>query len=169
MAHHDAAVSHATADDEYLNTTEASGHEHSDVHVWMIVQFAIWLTGSALVVHVLMWLMFVWLVDTRESVSAPDFPLAVGQEQRLPAGPRLQRFPANEIFEFSQRESRELNSYGCLDRNAGTVHIPIAEAMRLTVERGLPSRAPTDVVPGGDAPSMMPSDSSSGRTMERRR
>ena len=172
MAHHDAEVSHATADDEYLNTTDASGHEHTDVNVWMIVQFAIWLIGSAVVVHVLMGLMFVWFVETRESVSVPQFPLAVGQEQRLPAGPRLQRFPANEIFEFRQRESRELDSYGWIDRNAGTVHIPIAEAMRLTVERGLPSRAPTapaDAAPSGDAPSMMPSDSSSGRMMERRR
>jgi hypothetical protein len=171
MAHHDAEVSHATADDEYLNTTDASGHEHTDVSVWMIVQFAIWLMGSAVVVHVLMGLMFVWFVETRESASTPQFPLAVGQEQRLPAGPRLQRVPANEIFEFRQRESRELNSYGWIDRNAGTVHIPIADAMRLTVERGLPSRAPTapaDAAPGGDAPSM-PSDSSSGRMMERRR
>jgi hypothetical protein len=171
MAHHDAEVSHATADDEYLDTTGASGHEHTDVNVWMIVQFAIWLTGSAVVVHVLMGLMFVWFVETREAVSEPQFPLAAGQEQRLPAGPRLQRFPANEIVQFRQRESRELNSYGWIDRNAGTVHIPIAEAMRLTVERGLPSRVPTapaDAAPNGDAPGT-PSDSSSGRMMERRR
>jgi hypothetical protein len=171
MVHHDAAVSHATADDEYLDTAAASGHEHTDVNVWMIVQFAIWLTGSALVVHVLMWLLFVWFVDTREAIRAPEFPLAVGQEQRLPAGPRLQRFPANEIFEFRQREGSALNSYGWIDRNAGTVHIPIAEAMRLTVERGLPARAPTaptDAAPSSEAASM-PSDSSSGRMMERRR
>jgi hypothetical protein len=50
----------------------------------------------------------------------------------------LQRFPANEIFEFRQREGSEQNSYGWIDRNAGTVHIPIAEAMRLSVERGPP-------------------------------
>jgi hypothetical protein len=169
---HDLHAAHASPDDEYLNPASGSGHEHTDVNVRMIVQFAIWLTGSAVVVHVLMWLMFVWFVDVRESVSAPEFPLAVGQEQRLPAGPRLQRFPANEIFEFRRRESSELNGYGWIDRNAGTVHIPIAEAMRLTVERGLPARAqtaPPDAAPSGDAPSMMPSDASSGRMMERRR
>ena len=55
MAHHDAAAHHATADEQYLNTTEGSGHEHTDANVWMIVQFAIWLAISALVVHVLMW------------------------------------------------------------------------------------------------------------------
>jgi hypothetical protein len=169
---HDPHAAHASADDEYLNPASGSGHEHTDVDVRMIVQFAIWLFGSAVVVHGLMWLMFAWFVDTRELVSAPEFPLAVGQEQRLPAGPRLQRFPANEILEFRQREGSEQNSYGWIDRNAGTVHIPIAEAMRLSVERGLPSRAqtaPTDAAPSGDAPGMMPSDSSSGRMMERRR
>ena len=75
--------------------------------------------------------------DQREAVSAPEFPLAVGQEHRLPAGPRLQRFPANEIFQFRTGESEYLNSYGWIDRNAGTVHIPIADAMRMGVAQGI--------------------------------
>ena len=170
MAHHDAAVSHATADDEYLDTTEQSGHEHSDVNVWMIVQFAIWLTLSALVVHVLMWVMFRVFVTQREAASVPEFPLAVGQEHRLPAAPRLQRFPANEMYEFRTGENERLNRYGWIDRNAGTVHIPINEAMRLTIERGLPARAQSPAEVAQDVPpGMMPQDSSSGRTLERQR
>jgi len=168
MPHHDAAAHHATADDQYLNTTEGSGHEHTDANVWMIVQFAIWLVISALVVHVLMWFMFRVFVTQREAVSTPEFPLAVGQEHRLPAGPRLQRFPANEIYQFRTGENDQLNSYGWIDRNAGTVHIPITDAMRLTLERGLPTR--TQAAPAAAvAPGMMPQDSSSGRTLERRR
>ena len=170
MAHHDAAVSHVTADDEYRETTEVSGHEHSDVNVWMIVQFAIWLTLSALVVHVLMWVMFRVFVTQREAASVPEFPLAIGQEHRLPAAPRLQRFPANEMDEFRTGESERLNSYGWIDRNAGTVHIPIDDAMRLTIERGLPARAQSPADAPQDVPlGMMPQDSSSGRTLERRR
>jgi hypothetical protein len=170
MAHHDTAVSHATADDQYLNTTEGSGHEHTDADVWMIVQFAIWLIVSAVVVHVAMWVMFRVFVAQREVASVPEFPLAVGQEHRLPAGPRLQRFPANEIYDFRTGENDRLNSYGWIDRNAGTVHIPISEAMRLAVERGFPSRAQAPAGSGQDVPpGMMPQDSSSGRTLERRR
>jgi hypothetical protein len=171
MAQHDAVASHAAADDEYLTTTEAAGHEHTDVNVWMIVQFAIWLTVSALVVHVGMWLMFRVFVTQYEPVTPPEFPLAVGQEQRLPSGPRLQRFPANEIYVFRTGEDERLNSYGWIDRNAGTVHIPIRDAMRLTVERGLPARAQAPagaVAPAGEL-GMMPADSSSGRTLEGRR
>jgi hypothetical protein len=166
--HHD--VVHASPDDEYVNPATGSGHEHTDTDVWMIVQFAIWLAASAVVIHLLMWGMFDWFVISREK-TAPvlEFPLTAGQGPRLPAGPRLQRFPANEISDFRQRENAELNSYGYIDRNAGTVHIPIAEAMRLAVERGLPSRA--QAAPAGSTPtaSMMPADSSSGRTLERRR
>ena len=170
MAHHDAAVSHDNADNEYLDTTEASGHEHTDVNVWMIVQFAIWLTLSALVVHVLMWVMFRVFVTQREAASVSEFPLAVGQEHRLPAEPRLQRFPANEMSTFRTGENERLNSYGWIDRNAGTVHIPIDEAMRLTIERGLPARAPSPAEAAQDVtPGLMPQDSSSGRTLERRR
>lgn len=167
MAHDPHA--HATADDQYLNTTEGAGHEHTDANVWMIVQFAIWLIVSAIVVHIGMWFMFRVFVTQREAAQNPEFPLATGQEHRLPAGPRLQRFPANEIFEFRSNENEQLNSYGWIDRNAGTVHIPISEAMRLTLEHGLPSRPQTAPPPGDVAPGMMPQDSSSGRTLERRR
>jgi hypothetical protein len=164
----------ASADDEYVNPATGSGHEHTDTNVWMIVQFAIWLVASAILTHLLMWGMFEWFVKARnDAAPAVEFPLVKGQEPRLPAGPRLQRFPANEAYDFRQRESAELNSYGYIDRNAGTVHIPIDEAMRLVVERGLPSRAQPAAGPDGDTPatasSLMPADSSSGRTMERRR
>ena len=155
--HHD--VVHASADDEYVNPATGSGHEHTDTNVWMIVQFGIWLVVSAILTHFLMWGMFEWFVKARnDAAPAVEFPLVKGQEPRLHAGPR---------------ESAELNSYGYIDRNAGTVHIPIAEAMRLVVERGLPSRAQPAPGPDGDTPatasSLMPADSSSGRTMERRR
>jgi hypothetical protein len=55
-----------------------------------------------------------------------------------------------------------------MNKEDGIVHIPIEDAMRLVVERGLPARAPAD----GQAleiPGMMPSDASAGRVMERRR
>ena len=99
-----------------------------------------------------------------KAASAPEYPLAVGQEHRLPAGPRLQRFPANEIYEFRhERDPQKLNSYGWVNKDAGVVHIPIADAMRLTVERGLPARTrPRRRQPV--TPGLMPSDSSSGRT-----
>jgi hypothetical protein len=167
--HHHAA--HAGPDDEYLSTPEGAGHEHTDANVWLIVQFAIWLTASALLTHGLMWGMFEFFVTNRnDTAPAAEFPLAAQQERRLPAGPRLQAIPANEIFEFRQRENAELSEYGWVDRNAGTVRIPIEEAKELLLQRGLPSRPAASEGPTGTDPAaLMPADSSSGRTMERRR
>jgi hypothetical protein len=47
------------------------------------------------------------------------------------------------------------------------VHIPIEEAMKLLVERGLPAQATDAAQPA--AVGMMPADSSAGRTLEKRR
>lgn len=184
MAEHAILHRHASADDEYRETPPGAGHEHTDADVWMIVKFGLWLLVAAVVIHVGLGAMFALFVRQREATTEPEFPLAVGQELRLPAEPRLQRFPANEIYEFRQREEAILQNYGWVDRNAGIVRIPIEEAMRLTVERGLPARAPAAAaVPAAEATSggnraapgavehveLMPSDASSGRMLERRR
>ena len=168
---HDPHAAHPSADDEYLNPPSGSGHEHTDANVSMIIQFAVWLSVSAIVVHILMWFTFAIFVDLRENTGPAEFPLAADRGARLPAGPRLQAKPANEIYDFRQRETAELEGYGWVDKGAGTVRIPIAEAMRLTVERGLPSRA-DDGAGAGVAPetsTLMPTDASAGRTLERRR
>ena len=167
---HDPHAAHASADDEYLNPASGSGHEHTDADVRMIIQFAAWLLASAVVVHVLMWFMFAIFVDVRENTGAPEFPLAIEQGARLPSGPRLQAKPANEVYDFRRRETADLEGYSWVDKGAGTVRIPIAEAMRLTVERGLPSRATdaTGAAPA-DPTALMPTDASAGRTLERRR
>ena len=90
-----------------------------------------------------MWFTFALFVNVRENEGAAEFPLAIEQGRRLPAGPRLQAKPANEIYDFRRRENALLDGYSWVDKSAGTVRIPIAEAMRLTVERGLPARRRT--------------------------
>jgi hypothetical protein len=42
-----------------------------------------------------------------------------------------------------------LGTYGWVDKNAGLVRIPIEEAMRIAVERGLPARSRADSPPVG--------------------
>jgi len=171
----------ASAEDEYLATPSGAGHEHTDTNVRIIVTFAFWLIVSAVVVHLGMWALFALFVEQRaEAPAAQPYPIAVGQEPRQPAAPRLQQFPANEFYEFRQQEEQRLDSYRWVDRAAGRVQIPIDEAMRLTVERGLPARGTQPAAPQTpDAaaeptapptdPALSPADSSAGRTMERRR
>ena len=166
---HDPHAAHASADDEYLNPAAGSGHEHTDANVSMIVQFALWLAASAVVVHILMWFTFGLFVDLSENKGPAEFPLAIERAPRLPSGPRLQPKPANEIDDFHQQETAALDGYSWVDKGAGTVRIPVSEAMRLTVERGLPSRPADATTTPVDASALVPTDASAGRQMERRR
>jgi len=161
------AVADATPDDQYLETPPGAGYEHTDASVGPMVKFAIWLVISAVVVHVGLALMYALLIrESTESAAAQRFPLAVAP--RLPPAPTLQQFPRTEMYEFRVKEEAELHSYGWVDENAGTVHIPIQDAMRLVLERGLPSRQ-QDESHAAEPVGMMPSDASSGRVLERRR
>ncbi len=155
------------ADPEYGLTPSGSTYEHTDAHTGTIAKFMFWLVVTAVLTHVGIGVMYRMLIAQGEGREAVEIssPLAVGQEPRLPPVPRLQASPANEFYEYRRRESALLNNYGWANKDRGTVHIPIADAMRLTVERGLAAR-PAD--PAGMV-GLMPSDSSAGRVMERRR
>ena len=169
MAHdHDSGVGHAVGEGEYGLTPPGAGHEHTDANVWIIVKFGLWLAVSAILIHIGMGFVFGLFVQQREEVDH-TYPLAVGQEQRLPAAPRLQQFPVNERYEFQQQEAAALDSYRWVNRQTGQVQVPIDEAKRLTLERGLPSRVPQQDTAPAAVPGLIPADSSSGRTMERRR
>ncbi len=158
------------ADPEYGSTPPGSTYEHSDAHTWLIAKFMFWLAVTAVLTHIGLGFMYQMLIEQgqRREEGEIRYPLATGLDDQLPPTPRLQQSPANEIYEFRRLENAELNGYAWQSREAGTVRIPIAEAMRITVERGLPARAQDPAQPL-ETPGMIPSDSSAGRMMERRR
>jgi hypothetical protein len=114
--------------------------EASDVDIRGILAFGIGLLVVAVVVHFLVWLLFGYFASRESQLAARDFPLAAEQQNRLPPEPRLQTNPKQDLADLRRREEIILNSYGWVDRNTGVVRIPIGEAMKLTVERGLPAR-----------------------------
>jgi hypothetical protein len=115
-------------------------HETTDVDIRGIFGFAIGLTVVCFFAAFLVWVMFKYF-DSREAHRvAPQYPLATAQETRLPPEPRLQTDPKGDLQELRTQGDRILNSYGWVDKNAGVARIPIEEAMKLVVQRGLPSR-----------------------------
>ena len=114
--------------------------EESDVDIRGILLFGAALVVAAVVIHLAIWILFKYF-DAREAQRVvPMYPLAAKQENRVPPGPRLQTNPREDMRELRAREEEILTSYGWVDRNAGIVRIPIDEAMKLTVQRGLPAR-----------------------------
>lgn len=158
---HDEAVGHASADDQYLETPHGAGYEHTDASVWLIGKFLMWLAVAAAIIHFGLALLFNLFVEQRVEVGQRRFPLAATEGQRLPPEPRLQRFPREDITNFRLGEEAALHGYGWIDKGAGTVRIPIQDAMRLTLERKLLQHRPE---PAGQDPGPLPSDSSAGRT-----
>jgi hypothetical protein len=115
-------------------------HEESDVNIRAVFGFAGGLLVSAIVIHLAVWVLFRYF-DAREGrQAAPAFPLAATQGSRLPPEPRLQTNPRQDLGDLRAREDQVLTSYGWVDKNTGIVRIPIDEAMKLTLERGLPTR-----------------------------
>ena len=115
-------------------------HEHSDVNIRAIFGFGAGLIVVAAVVHLLIYVLFGFF-DDRERLQKPAaYPLAAAEGHREPPEPRLQTDPRQDLADLRAKEDEQLETYGWVDKNAGVVRIPIEAAMKLTLERGLPSR-----------------------------
>ena len=123
-----------------MEAHDPAQHEESDVNILGIFAFAGGLLATGIFIHLMVWLLFSYLSTREAAKTAPQFPLAATQEQRLPPEPRLQTNPRQDLQDLRAQEDELLNSYRWVDRNAGIVRIPIDEAMRLTLQRGLPAR-----------------------------
>ena len=124
----------------------------ADINVRAVLGFAAGLVVTALTVHVAVWLLFRYFDGRETTRTHPTYPLAIGREDRLPPEPRLQPNPRDNLLPrdalraLRAHEDDLLSTYGWIDKPAGVVRIPIEEAIRITAQRGLPSR------PGKGAP-----------------
>jgi hypothetical protein len=106
-----------------------------------VLGFGAGLIVAAALVHFSVWLLFMYFSTREAQRVAPQYPLATGQIERLPPEPRLQTNPREELRDMRAQEDAILGSYAVVDKDAGVVRIPIDEAMKLIVQRGLPARA----------------------------
>jgi hypothetical protein len=103
-------------------------HETSDVGPAFI-----WIGVPVLLVSVLaLALLVLWLYpkamnDRGTRLALPQFP-----------NPQLQPSPRESMARFYAEEMQQLNGTGWIDKANGTVHIPIATAMRTIAEEGIP-------------------------------
>jgi hypothetical protein len=116
------------------------GHERTDVNIRAVLGFGAGLFVAAILIQFMVWLLFLYFSGREAARVAPEYPLAVGEQTRVPPEPRLQTNPREDLRTLRAREDSLLTSYGWVDRTAGVVRIPIDEAIKLTVQRGLPVR-----------------------------
>ncbi|MFN2511582.1 MAG: hypothetical protein ABR568_09080 [Pyrinomonadaceae bacterium] len=164
-------------------------HEMSDVNVPGILKFVGGLVVMTVAVYVLMWLLFGFFntQEVRKEGEAPPGPMAMTEQESLPAEPRLQgargfgiklengewvnlekREPQAEYRVLKEQWDRMLKE-GPKDQSGNPVGLPIEQAMQKIVEgQGLPSRPQqgaaqemTDYTVGA------PTAASSGRVTEK--
>ena len=115
-------------------------HEESDVNVSAIIKYGIGLLVIAAFLHVFLW----WLQGTysrqNERAQTQVYPLAAGQRDRMPPSPRFQQNPQQDLQELITRQKALLEGYGWVSRDEGVARIPIEDAMKMVVERGVPVR-----------------------------
>lgn len=131
----------------------ANDHESSEPNLAPIVKFGVVLVALCAVAFLLMRWMFVALSSVERPGDAPRHPLAL--EREIPPDPRLQSIPGvhlegagalpgeqpfsiEDLSDSRRKEDQALHSYGWIDRQAGIVHIPIEQAIEVTLRKGLP-------------------------------
>jgi hypothetical protein len=139
----------------------ALGHEARDISTRVVVIFGVSLVVGAVIVFVAIWLVYLYFGRQADRAYPREYPMAQVGAPAQPPAPRLQTQPREELKQMRAEEDEILNSYGWVDANAGVVHIPIARAMTLTLDQGLPAR--TGAVAA--SPASGPERSSSGRTL----
>ncbi len=164
MAQHSAHHGEHSADDEYL-PAPGSSYEHTDADARSIVHFGLWLAGIAIVTHFVIGGAFAGAISFTKETAEPRFPLAAGLKPPTPPAPLLQQYPDREMTAFRATDKGNLEGYGWVDKAAGRVHIPIEDAIRLTLERGLASRAQDG---SAGTAGLLATDSSSGRLLQKR-
>jgi hypothetical protein len=171
---------HETPDVSYITNPDVA-HEESDVAVRPLLWFVGGLTFFTIIVCGAVLLMFMYFQHREEAQELKASPLARQGAERLPPEPRLQLAPGwnvktddgqqhdlsyaaqtehvpqpwSEYLLVSQEWRGELNDYGWADEKAGTVRIPVEQAMRLYLQRhqpGQPAQAPTPAAATGAAP-----------------
>ena len=147
---------HSTSTDHDPTGTMA---EPDVIDIRSIAQYAIALAVVVAIAQFGMVLTYNGFASSTDASNPPRvYPLAVDQNSRRPPEPRLQGgAPTNDgrllsvpnehdpgpreaLRELRAEEDLILDGYAWVDRNGSVVRIPIAEAMRLALQRGFPAR-----------------------------
>ena len=136
----------------HVNSTGNGDYEHSDIGVAAILYFLAGLAVALLLVYFVVDRLYHYLDKRSEAEQAPVNPMvttAPADTRRIPKDypheafpdPKLEEDERGQLNGIRLKEEQTLSTYDYVDKNAGTVRIPIERAMDLITQRGLPTRA----------------------------
>ncbi len=148
-------------------------YERRTLNVRLVLMTMAGLVVAGVMIH--FFVAGLWTVLEQRSQSADKSQKPVlghmameGQPPQLPPEPRLQADPVSDLHRMREAEDNVLQTYGWVDKNAGVVRIPVARALDLLAQRGLPNwgGAPANAsaqAPTGKAPAQKPTGSGTGK------
>ncbi len=149
-------------------------HEHSDINVRAVIIFAAGLVTVAIIVQVAMWLLF-GVFERQAVANDPVVSPLAAPETVMPkntagspyfggaAGPQLVTDEPRLLRTLRVREYQDLHTYGWVDQANGVARLPIDQAEKLLLQRGLPSRTTGQADPRLGTYGQSLGESSSGR------
>jgi hypothetical protein len=116
---------------------EEKQHEERDADVGSLFMVALllFLGGAILFLGTYVMLHYFSLHEPAKIARHDNLPLQ--PVENFPR-PRLLVRPGGNLQQFRAAEDADLNSYGWVNRDAGVVRVPVARAMQLLLQRGLP-------------------------------
>jgi len=146
------------------NPAPNGGYERSDIGTRAILYFLAGLAVAGVLAYFVVDGLYHFLDKRSEAEQAPVNPLvtnAPADTRRIandyPQGafpnPRLETDERGQLNGIRLQEEQTLSTYDYIDKNAGTVRIPITRAMDLIAQRGLPVRAQSAIEIVAAAPS----------------
>jgi hypothetical protein len=146
------------------NSTGNGGYERSDIGAAGVLYFLLGLAVAGFLVYFIVDGLYHYLDRRSEAEQAPVNPLvtnAPADTRRIPndypqgafPNPKLEEDERGQLNGIRLKEEETLSTYDYIDKNAGTVRIPIDRAMDLIAQRGLPVRAQSAT---GEAPVAQP-------------
>jgi hypothetical protein len=138
------------------NHGDEIGFEREDLGSRPVYGFLISLAILGILIYYVIWGIFYFLDSFNRRSQQVRTPLVQVESntrevrtthiQRFPE-PRLEEDERGELAGFRYGEEERLNSYGWVDEKSGVAHIPIAQAIELTAERGLATSPKTGTMP----------------------
>jgi hypothetical protein len=117
-------------------------HELRQVNATGVMLFMLLLVVLGFFIHFAVLGLFKFFDRNFKAVDTNPSPIMTAEPRRMPPTPRLQPDPVGDLHEMREAEDRILHGYAWIDQQNGVVRIPIARAMQLLVQRGIPSRPP---------------------------